>query len=86
MSAATDLANLITRRGAIATELAALAATTAGGLPNELGSIGIRVDHVGYKASLYAELKELKMAIDELEDIVDYETYGDYEGEIRGVS
>ena len=46
----------------------------------------MRVDHVGYKAGLYAELDALNKIIDTLEDDVDNETYGDYEGEVRGVS
>jgi len=86
MTAATNLANLETRKASICTELAAMAATKAGGLPNSSGAIGKNVDHVGYRLSLLAELKELNAAINELEDIVDYETYGDYEGTVRGVT
>jgi len=86
MSATTNLANAKTRRGAVLVELPAISATTAGGLPNATGAIGVRVDHVGYKAGLYAELDALNKIIDTLEDDVDNETYGDYEGEVRGVS
>jgi hypothetical protein len=86
MTATTDLANAKTRRGAILVELAAIATTTAGGLPNSVGAVGVRVDHVGYKAGLYVELEALNKIIDTLEDNLDNETYGDYEGEVRGVT
>ena len=58
---ATDLENLKTRRSAILTELAALSSTASGGKPNYTIN-GQSVDHIGYKRSLYDELK----TIDEL--------------------
>jgi hypothetical protein len=57
---ATYLENLTTRRDAIATELAALTNSLAGGKPNA-GASG--VDHVGYKDGLYRELAELDKLI-----------------------
>lgn len=68
MSAATDLANLKTRRAAVTAELAALSSSAAGGLPNTDGP-GVNVDHVGYKDGLYRELRELDAMIRELEDL-----------------
>lgn len=52
----TLLANLITRRNAIGVELAALSATTAGGLPDSSKS---GIGHVAYKDGLYRELEFL---------------------------
>lgn len=57
---ATYLANLETRRDAVATELAALGATKAGGLPDSDAS---SVKHEAYKAGLYKELEMLDKAI-----------------------
>lgn len=68
MSAAADLANLRTRRAAVAAELAALSTSAAGGLPNTDGP-GVNVDHVGYKDGLYRELESLDRAIKAIEDI-----------------
>ena len=73
---ATALENLITRRDAIAAELAALGTASAGltqsyssssdidpgGLPNTTGP-GTNIDHVGYKMSLYQELNEINKLI-----------------------
>ena len=59
---ATDLENLQTRRSAVLAELAALGPTKAGGLPNA-GGDGIGLDHQGYKAGLYAELREIEALI-----------------------
>lgn len=67
MSALTYLANLKTRRNAIAAELAALSTSRAGGLPNTEGD-GVNVDHVGYKDGLYRELKELESMIQQAEN------------------
>lgn len=53
---ATYLANLLARRDAIGTELAAITATAAGGKPNASAT---GIDHVGYKDGLYRELKEI---------------------------
>jgi len=57
------LSNLVTRRNTIATELAALTSSLAGGKPNA-GKAGI--DHVGYKDGLYRELEFLNSEIDRL--------------------
>lgn len=72
---ATAAENLITRRNAVAAELAALSATKAGGLPNANGP-GVGVDHVGYKDSLYRELRELNAQISAIEGPFEIETYG----------
>ena len=53
--------NIETRLDAIATELAAMSPTTAGGKPNATG--GDTVAHVGYRMSLIAEQKELRLAL-----------------------
>lgn len=66
MTAATILANLKTRRAAIAAELAALTSSSAGGKPNTDGT-GSNVDHVGYKDGLYRELAELERLIKSIE-------------------
>ncbi len=57
---ATFLENLTARRNAIAAELAALTATTAGGKPNASAT---GIDHVGYKMGLYRELEEIEKRI-----------------------
>lgn len=57
---ATDLENMKTRRTAIYAELAALSSTTAGGKPNSREG---GIDHIGYKDSLYRELKEINAII-----------------------
>ncbi len=62
---ATALQNLITRRDAICTELAALSSSTAGGLPNAVGDDV--VDHVGYKDGLYRELEQIEKRIAAIE-------------------
>jgi len=51
---ATETANLLTRRAAIAEELADMSSITAGGKPNAPGK---NIDHVGYRLSLYQELE-----------------------------
>lgn len=61
---ATFLENLITRRDAVAAELAAITSSRAGGLPNTSGA-GAGTDHVGYKRGLYEELAELNRQIAE---------------------
>ena len=61
---ATNLENLQTRRAAICTELAAIDTDAAGGLPNSQAS---GVDHQGYKAGLYAELREIDTLINAAE-------------------
>ena len=72
---ATLLENLITRRDAIGAELAALSASKPGGLPNASGP-GANVDHQGYKASLYAELREINQQIAAAEGPFEIETFG----------
>lgn len=59
---ASYLDNLKTRRTAIASELAALTSTAAGGLPNASGE-GLNIDHMGYRLSLYKELDEINALI-----------------------
>lgn len=56
----TFLENLKTRRNAIATELAALTSSGAGGKPNAQAT---GIDHVGYKDGLYRELAEIDKLI-----------------------
>lgn len=64
-------ADLITRRNAVAAELAALAVSKPGGQPNVANQDGgTTIDHAGYKASLYAELRELN---EQLKDIAELE-------------
>jgi len=58
-------ADLLSRRDAILTEVAALSSSTAGGLPNSTGP-GVHIDHQGYKDSLYAELKQLDDALNRI--------------------
>jgi len=62
---ATRAENISTRLDAIATELAAMSATTAGGLPN--ANAGNSVDHVGYRMSLINEQRELLAVLSKLE-------------------
>lgn len=59
---ATAIENLTTRRNAVAAELAALTSTSAGGGLN-YNVDGQMVDHVGYRKSLYEELKQIDEAI-----------------------
>ncbi len=54
----TVLADLKTRRTAVAAELAALSSTSPGGKPT-YSKEGQSVDHVGYRRSLYEELDKL---------------------------
>lgn len=72
---ATLLENLIARRDAIGVELAALSSSKPGGLPNSSGP-GASVDHQGYKASLYAELREINQQIAAAEGPFEIETFG----------
>lgn len=83
---ATMLNNLLARRAAICTELAALSSTTAGGKPNTSGD-GVNVDHVGYKDGLYRELAELDKLIVQTRAIQDYAdgTDGPFEVDVRGI-
>jgi hypothetical protein len=69
---ASYLADLKTRRNAVASELAALTSVTKGGGINSSGA-GTGVDHKGYKQSLYDELKHLDELIKtaELTDATD---------------
>ncbi len=64
---ASDLENLRTRRSAILAELAALTSTSQGGRVNQT-AMGRSFDHVGYKMSLYAELKEIDAMIANADD------------------
>ena len=54
----TVLEDLQTRRTAVAAELAAMTSSSNGGKPT-YSKEGQSVDHVGYKRSLYEELKML---------------------------
>lgn len=58
---ATYIENLTTRKEAIATELAALTSTAAGGKPDG-GKSG--VGHVAYKDALYRELEMIEKLLD----------------------
>lgn len=62
---ATRAENIETRLDAIATELAAMSATKAGGLPN--ASVANSIDHVGYRMSLVNEQRELLAVLAKLE-------------------
>lgn len=55
----TRAENIETRLDAIATELAAMSATKAGGLPDSPGS-PLYVQHVEYRMSLLNEMKMLR--------------------------
>ena len=59
----SDLDNITARRSAILRELANLTDSVSGGRPNIRSGLGGTVDHVGYKDSLYRELKELNELI-----------------------
>jgi hypothetical protein len=72
---ATDLENLATRRSAIYAELAAMTSASSGGKPN-YSADGESVDHVGYKASLYAELAQIDQLITALQGPVILEMRG----------
>jgi len=79
MTVATDIENLLTRRSAILTELAAMSTGTAGGLPNlEGGGDMVKVDHVGYRKSLYDELRD----IDSLIASIQGPTISEWQGEV----
>jgi len=60
---ATRAANIGTRLDAIAVELAAMSATTAGGLPDAPGS----AEHIRYRMSLIEEQDRLLAALTKLE-------------------
>lgn len=58
--------DLLTRRDAVLQQLAEMASTSPGGLPNTSGT-GDHVDHVGLRQSLYAELKQIDDLLARLE-------------------
>lgn len=60
--------NLITRRDAVAAEIATIDSTNPGGRPNISGGGQGTVDHAGYKRGLYEELRLLNEQIAALED------------------
>ena len=60
-SDAQVLADLRTRRDTVLDQLAAMASTSVGGLPNASG--GEQINHVEYRKSLLAELKEINELI-----------------------
>lgn len=57
------ITDLLTRRDAILTELAAMATGSLGALPNTSGT-GDHIDQVGYRKSLYAELKDINATLE----------------------
>lgn len=74
-SLAAQRQDLLDRRSAITTELAALSTSTAGGLPNASGP-GVNVDHQGYKRGLYEELKQINAMLASMDvGIVESEGY-----------
>ncbi|MBS0265646.1 MAG: hypothetical protein JSS02_27185 [Planctomycetes bacterium] len=58
----SELCQLLTRRAHVIAELAAITPTSNGGKPS-YSIDGQQVDHVGYRQSLYAELRELNHQI-----------------------
>jgi hypothetical protein len=72
----SDLQNLLTRRANVTAELAAMTASSQGGKPS-YSIDGQQVEHVAYRQSLYAELRELNHQISMLQ--------GPSEGAARGV-
>lgn len=75
---ATDAQNLLTRRSAILSELAAMDSTKAGGLPNAQGGGDmVKIDHVGYRKSLYEELAMINSALSAIQGPVIHETIGE---------
>ena len=74
-SASEVVTKLQTRRDAILDELAALTSTLAGGKPN---ATACGVDHMGYKKSLYDELKmideQLASHSDAFEVVIELDT------------
>lgn len=58
--------DLLTRRDAVLQQLAEMAATSPGGLPNTSGT-GDHIDHVGLRQSLYAELNEIDSLLARME-------------------
>lgn len=57
---------LLTRRDAVLTQLAEMAATSIGGMPNTNGT-GDHLDHVGLRKSLYDELRQINDVLELLE-------------------
>ena len=64
MSLAAYLANLESRRDAVAEEIAELDSTKAGGKPDVSGGEGVNIAHQAYKKGLYEELDRLQGLID----------------------
>ena len=58
----SDLTNLLTRRSNVIAELAAMTSSSNGGKPS-YSIDGQQVDHIAYRQSLYAELRELNLQI-----------------------
>ena len=70
--ASAYLTNLITRRDAIAAELAAMNTTKAGGLPTVKDREGgTTIDHVQYRLSLLEELKDINSQIKDAQNVDD---------------
>ena len=55
--------DLLSRRDEVLNQLAGLASTSVGALPNTSGS-GDHVDHVGLRQSLYRELNEIDQLLE----------------------
>ena len=75
MANALNIAELITRRDQIYSELNEMTKLTVGGKPNQLATGGAAtVDHVRWRLSLYEELKSINELIrqaGEMQDIID---------------
>jgi hypothetical protein len=70
-----DLTNLLARRSAIYSQLAAMTTTSPGGGPNTTGE-GVSVDQVGYRKSLLDELNQLNEQISIVGGAFQYVTRG----------
>lgn len=75
---ATAAEQLLTRRDAILAELAAMSSSSAGGLPNATGGGDkVNIDHVGYRRSLYEELRMIEEQLRAYEGTTFVDTIGE---------
>lgn len=75
---ATPAELLTQRRDAILAELASMSSTSAGGLPNATGGGDkVNIDHVGYRKSLYEELRMIDEQLRSFEGATIIETIGE---------